>query len=121
MNGVAAASIRSPMETPGGSEDTVDSDFDIDEDDLTYSMRNENLPDAPIYNKELQSVLRGAKEKLGALAIDMNTCPLSLHNDSDFSSLLQETQRLANFEYPKTRVIGFVGDSGVGKKCDHGL
>jgi hypothetical protein len=44
----------------------------------------------------------------------MRSCPLSQNNETTLASLADETERLAKFEFPKTRIVGFVGDSGAG-------
>ena len=78
-------------------------------------MREESLPNAPIYNVELQAVLREAKNQLDALEFTMSQCPIAFDSESNLSVLAQRTRRLAQFEYPTTRTIGFIGGSGVGK------
>ena len=78
-------------------------------------MRGESLPNAPIYDVELQAALREAKDQLGALESTMKQCPIAFDGKSKLSELAQQTRRLAQFEYPTTRTIGFVGGSGVGK------
>jgi hypothetical protein len=77
-------------------------------------MRDEPLPDVPIYNPALQAVLGDTKTKLQQLSSSMERCGLFGDKTSDLFSHAQQTERLAGFEYPKTRVVGFVGDSGVG-------
>jgi putative ribosome biogenesis GTPase RsgA len=36
-------------------------------------------------------------------------------SESTMRKLHEEAEKLAAFEYPATRTVGFVGDSGVGK------
>jgi hypothetical protein len=77
-------------------------------------MRDETLPSAPVYDKTLQRLLREAKTSLQTLEGTIRSCPLSQNNEAVLASLADETERLANFEFPKTRIVGFVGDSGAG-------
>lgn len=109
--GVAGLRLQSPsLSTIGLSALTPEYD-----DDLSYNMRSEPLPDAPIYNPELQAVLGTVKEQLGEIERTMGRCSMSSDTGSNISTLFQQTRSLAHFEYPTTRTIGFVGDSGVGK------
>jgi hypothetical protein len=87
---------------------------DEEESDNEYSMRSETLPDAPVYDKTLQILLRETKTNIQSLERTIRSCPLSQNNGSTLASLADQTGRLANFEFPKTRIVGFVGDSGTG-------
>jgi hypothetical protein len=90
-------------------------DSGADDEDFSYRLRDEALPDAPIYNPELQSLLRDTKENLQSLHRTMESCPLASVPQSNIYSLSQDTHQLAQFEQGNTRTVGFVGNSGVGK------
>jgi hypothetical protein len=89
---------------------------DIDFSGFTYDFKLEALPEAPIYHPHLQEALRNTKAQLRQLHSAMKGCPLSSNSDSTMSILTAQNQKLSEFDYPKTRTIGLVGDSGVGKK-----
>jgi len=80
-----------------------------------YGMRRENLPNAPIYNQRLQTALREVKSQLGELESIIGRCPIASDDESKISALFKQVINQAQFEYPTTRTIGFVGDSGVGE------
>jgi hypothetical protein len=86
-----------------------------DDDESVYSMRKEGLPNAPIYNQKLQGILGDVKTQLGELESTMAQCAIVSENKSSLYALHEQTRSLANFEYPTTRTIGFVGGSGVGE------
>lgn len=111
-NRLAGLRVDGPMNSSNEPIDYASSV--ITEEDDNYSVRSEPLPEAPIYDKALQGVLREAKINLQTLERTMQTCPLRQDNTTTFASLADQTKRLASFEYPKTRVVGFVGDSGAG-------
>jgi hypothetical protein len=100
---------------PAGSTDSgvEDEEADSEEDD-EYPMRDETLPNSPVYDKTLQGILREAKTSLQTLETTIRSCPLSQDNETALASLADQTERLAKFEFPKTRIVGFVGDSGAG-------
>ena len=118
MDRLADLRVDGPTNSSNESSDYANSviteDDDFSDEDDEYSMRCEVLPDAPIYDKELQGVLREAKTNLQTLERTMEACPLRQDNTTTFASLADQTKRLASFEYPKSRVVGFVGDSGAG-------
>lgn len=113
-SGVAGLNIQSPTLSRRHS-DALSALHSDNDDDLVSSMRDESLPDVAIYDVQLQAVLREAKGKLGALESTMRECSIASDGESNLSLLAQQTRYLAQFEYPTTRTIGFVGGSGVGK------
>jgi hypothetical protein len=86
-----------------------------DDSDLAYNLRTESLPDAPVYDSRLQDALRNTRQQLGRLYSVMENCPIISDQSSTLAVLAQQTEHLSQFDYPRTRTIGLVGDSGVGK------
>lgn len=79
-------------------------------------IREEPLPAAPIYTRRLQDGLKEVKCELTALADTMGLSELNQNHFSDLHDLYKRTRGLSLFEYPETRTVGFIGDSGVGMK-----
>ncbi|PIG85793.1 hypothetical protein AARAC_011290 [Aspergillus arachidicola] len=94
-----------------GSED--DNDATDSDDSSLYNVRCERLPRAPIYNADLQEILRDIKSQLSVLQNDMNRCPLSRDRDSDLFQLREKVRLLNELDCPETRTVGFIGNSGV--------
>lgn len=109
--GVARLNVQSPVQSTITSLVLTPED----DDESVYSMRREPLPDAPIYNRELQAVLGDVKTQLGELESSMAKCAIVSENKSSLYALHEQTRSLSQFEYPTTRTIGFVGGSGVGE------
>jgi hypothetical protein len=65
------------------------------------SMREEGLPDAPIYNVELQAVLRKAKNQLDALEFTIRQCPLAFGSESNLSVLHNGLDALPSLSIPR--------------------
>jgi hypothetical protein len=89
--------------------------LDDDEDAHVYRLRAETLPDAPIYDPQLQNGLRETKAQLSHLFSSIESCPMASDSTRTLFSLGQQIQRLSNFDYPRTRTIGLIGDSGAGR------
>ncbi|KAJ5263281.1 hypothetical protein N7478_010886 [Penicillium angulare] len=81
----------------------------------SYSVRQESLPKAPIYDQSLQRGLAEVKDSLSNIASIMGESDLAHDSKSHFNTLYRETKDLSTFRYPETRIVGFIGDSGVGK------
>lgn len=104
---------RTPGSREENSENRHESNRPRREDD-TYSVRQETLPPAPIYNLGLQNGLGAVKEELARLANTMRLSGLVNNSTTSFSKLQEETRQLSNFKYPETRTVGFIGQSGTG-------
>lgn len=83
--------------------------------DPFYNIRQEQLPSAPIYNSRLQGTLREVRNKFAELQHAIAGCPLVQSQGTNISELFTQLQNLSQYEYPKSRIVGFIGDSGVGK------
>ncbi|KAL2694823.1 hypothetical protein Neosp_001410 [[Neocosmospora] mangrovei] len=84
-------------------------------DRLPHSVLDEELPQDAFHSPEFQQAFRDAKQLMSTVEGVLGSS--SLHNspESTIRRLHTEAGELARFEYPSTRTVGFVGDSGVGK------
>ena len=80
---------------------------------MLYDLGNEDLPAAPIYDQKLQKALADAIQNLAQLCNTMGKTPRLMA--PNLAMLAQQTRQLVDFDYPRTRTIGFVGESGVGE------
>ncbi|KAL1980018.1 hypothetical protein VTN96DRAFT_4795 [Rasamsonia emersonii] len=105
----------SPAVSEGEVEETDhDSDHERGSEHL-YDVRQERLPRARIYNNRLQNALREVKNRFTKLENTMRDSPLAHDESSDFYALYEQVKNFSRFEYPETRTVGFIGDSGAGK------
>lgn len=81
-----------------------------------YNVQDEELPPERIYNNQLQDALKGVKAQLTRLTDTMRGSEPVQNNEhsSGLFALYQEAEGLSHFEFPETRVVGFIGDTGVG-------
>jgi hypothetical protein len=91
------------------------SDDDDDDEDYLYNVRQEELPQVPIYDIRLQNALRNVRGQLADLAQVMNRRELAQDPTTAFHGLYKQTLEASRFAYPATRTVGFIGDSGMGK------
>ncbi|KAL4951692.1 hypothetical protein BDW69DRAFT_196266 [Aspergillus filifer] len=91
------------------------SDEDSDEDDSTYSMREEQLPQAAIYDPSLQNALREIRSHLANFAYSMARSDMVRDASTRVSELYTQVEAASRFAYPESRILGFIGDSGSGK------
>ncbi|KAJ4171103.1 hypothetical protein NW754_007247 [Fusarium falciforme] len=84
-------------------------------DKLPHNVLDEELPQDAFHSPEFQQAFRDAKQLMSTVESVLGSS--SLHNspESTIRRLHTEAGELARFEYPSTRTVGFVGDSGVGK------
>jgi hypothetical protein len=86
-----------------------------DDDPSTYNIREEALPQAPIYDVGLQNALREVRSHLTDLKLSMARFHLVHDESARVHELYKQVESISRFEYPETRIVGFTGDSGVGK------
>ncbi|EAU36995.1 predicted protein [Aspergillus terreus NIH2624] len=98
-----------------GSEEGEHDTPDDNDENYSYSIRQEELPPAPIYDRRLQNALKEVRTGLTQIASLMQTSELYRDDSSAFYNLYQQTLEASQFTYPETRLVGFIGDSGVGK------
>ncbi|KAL4890258.1 hypothetical protein BDV59DRAFT_195181 [Aspergillus ambiguus] len=105
------------LHTDGDSGDEAsENDYHNDGDDgYLYNIRQEELPRAPIYDLRLQNALRELRSQLTDLTRTMQRSGLAEDHNSMFYELYKQTLEASQFAYPETRLVGFIGDSGVGK------
>ncbi|KAK3331432.1 hypothetical protein B0H66DRAFT_546532 [Apodospora peruviana] len=82
---------------------------------LRHNVRDEEPPQDRFHEPAFQQAFHNAKALMGDLARVLESSSLHLGPDSTMRSLRQTAQELATFRCPPTRVVGLVGDSGVGK------
>jgi hypothetical protein len=81
---------------------------------LPHNVRDEQPPQDRFHEPAFQQAFRDSKALMGGLAEVLGSNTLHLEPDSTMKSLRQTAQDLATFQCPPTRVVGLVGDSGVG-------
>ncbi|KAF4971538.1 hypothetical protein FZEAL_9822 [Fusarium zealandicum] len=84
-------------------------------DQSRHDVLEEDLPQDAFHTPQFQQAFRDAKQLMSNVEGVLGSS--SLHNDqeSTMRRLYEQAGELARFEYPSTRTVGFVGDSGVGK------
>jgi hypothetical protein len=90
-------------------------DLEEEEDEDDGEIFSERFPDAPIYNDSFQKVLGETRDQLRELHEILRTCSLTSDPRSALRSLSNQTKKLSEYQYPKNRVVGLVGESGVGE------
>lgn len=121
---VAASVHTEDVQVPGtfptgsGSTSAVTSSHE-DEDEnemISNDIRDETLPPAPIYNNRLQDGLKAVKGHLASLASAMRLSELTQDQSTSLYTLYKRTEKMTRFQYPVTRTVGLIGDSGVGRE-----
>ncbi|KAJ6150057.1 hypothetical protein N7471_001256 [Penicillium samsonianum] len=111
--------VQVPRAFPAGSGSTsavTSSHENEDENEvISNDIRDETLPPAPIYNNRLQDGLKAVKGHLASLASAMRLSELTQDQSTSLYTLYKRTEKMSRFQYPVTRTVGFIGDSGVGK------
>lgn len=83
--------------------------------DITpHDVRDEETPQDPFHEPVFQNAFRDAKELMSELVHVLGSSSLHLDPDATVHRLYSEAGDLANFQYPSSWTVGFVGDSGVG-------
>ncbi|KAK0707804.1 hypothetical protein B0H67DRAFT_647946 [Lasiosphaeris hirsuta] len=80
-----------------------------------HSVRDEEPPEDRFYHPEFQRAFGDARVLMARLAGVLGSSDLHLEPDSTIRALRQRAGKLANFQCPSSRVVGLVGDTGVGK------
>lgn len=80
----------------------------------------DELPEAPIYNEQMQQNLGDVKRHLLSLANTLRLSEMARDPSTNLYQLERETRELGSFEPPEKRTVGFIGDSGVGMSSYHG-
>jgi hypothetical protein len=110
--------VQIPGAFPVGSDNASEAGTSQENSDeserISNDIRNETLPPAPIYNSRLQDGLKAVKHHLAGLANTMHLSELTQDQSTSLHTLWKRTEKMSKFEYPETRTVGFIGDSGVG-------
>ncbi|RKL46889.1 hypothetical protein BFJ72_g2628 [Fusarium proliferatum] len=78
-----------------------------------HDVADEELPDDAFHSPEFQSAFRDAKQLMSNIQSVLGSSNVHEGSESTMRKLHEEAGKLAAFEYPATRTVGFVGDSGV--------
>ena len=81
----------------------------------THQIESEDPPEALFYMPEIQEALTNARTLTSRMVNVLSSSNLHQENGSSIQSLYQQATRLNGFQPPSTRIVGLVGDSGVGK------
>ncbi|RYO90874.1 hypothetical protein DL766_001625 [Monosporascus sp. MC13-8B] len=81
----------------------------------SHQIENEDPPQALFHMPEVQEALASARTLTSRMANVLSSSNLHLENGSTIESLHQRATRLNGFQLPSSRIVGLVGDSGVGK------
>ncbi|KAF5543358.1 hypothetical protein FNAPI_9680 [Fusarium napiforme] len=78
-----------------------------------HDVADEELPDDAFHFPEFQGAFRDAKQLMSNIQSVLGSSNIHEGSESTMRRLHEEAGKLAAFEYPATRTVGFVGDSGV--------
>ncbi|KAH8688821.1 hypothetical protein BGW36DRAFT_392225 [Talaromyces proteolyticus] len=81
----------------------------------THRVEDEEPPQALFHERRIQEALTNARNVTGRLARVLSEANLHQEQGSSIQSMCQHAIRLSTFEPPSRRIVGLVGDSGVGK------
>ncbi|KAF2026367.1 hypothetical protein EK21DRAFT_115930 [Setomelanomma holmii] len=80
-----------------------------------HQVEAEDPPEAFAHMAEVQEALADARTLTRRIATVLSSSSLHHENGSSIQNLHQQATRLENFQLPSSRIVGLVGDSGVGK------
>lgn len=79
-----------------------------------HNVRDEEPPEDRFHNAAVQQGFASAKALMQSLAAVLGSSSLHVEPDSAMRRLHERAGELGRFQCPSTRIVGFVGDSGVG-------
>lgn len=79
-----------------------------------HDLRKEEPPKDLFHEPVFQQAFADAKRQMSHLTDVLQSSVLHIDPDSTMRRLHGEADKLANFQCPSSRTVGFVGDSGVG-------
>ncbi|KAF2266375.1 hypothetical protein CC78DRAFT_459505 [Lojkania enalia] len=82
---------------------------------IPHKVEDETPPQALFHQREVQQALNNARIVPGRLAQVLSGSVLHQEQGSSIQALYQQAVRLSTFQPPSSRIVGLVGDSGVGK------
>lgn len=80
--------------------------------DTSYNPMSEALPRLPAYHPAFTKATEYCSDLMNGAALVLKN---SEYKDTRIMQLLEKVSRGKSFKYPKPRVVGLIGDSGVGK------
>lgn len=80
-----------------------------------HEVKDEEPPTDRFHEAAFQKAFGDAKALMAGLARVLGSGALHLEPDSVIKELKKRAETLAGFQCPGERVVGLVGDSGVGK------
>ncbi|KAH7161710.1 hypothetical protein EDB81DRAFT_683686 [Dactylonectria macrodidyma] len=80
-----------------------------------HDVKDEELPKDAFHSPKFQKNFTDAKNLMSTMRTVLGSSSLHSDPDSTMQRLYKRAGDLACFNYPSTRTVGFVGDSGVGK------
>ncbi|KAF4626102.1 hypothetical protein G7Y89_g12058 [Cudoniella acicularis] len=80
-----------------------------------HDVVDEELPHDRFHEPTFQQAFLDAKRSVSKLTDVLSSSSIHNEPDSTMRRLHEEADKLAGFQCPSTRTVGFVGDSGVGK------
>ncbi|KAG9254532.1 uncharacterized protein F5Z01DRAFT_622392 [Emericellopsis atlantica] len=81
---------------------------------VRHEVSDEELP-GEVHSAEFRHAFQSSKHLMADLENILRSSALQAEESSTIHALYAEAVKLAEFQYPSTRIVGFVGDSGVGK------
>ncbi|OHF03901.1 hypothetical protein CORC01_00763 [Colletotrichum orchidophilum] len=82
---------------------------------VPHDVKDEELPLNRFHDAAFQNAFGDAKALMSQLVDVLEGSPLHISPDSTIKKLHRQAQELSRFQCPSTRIVGLVGDSGVGK------
>ncbi|KAF2108978.1 hypothetical protein BDV96DRAFT_652220 [Lophiotrema nucula] len=80
-----------------------------------HNIENEEPPQSLFHAREIQNALANARQLTGMMVNALSRSNLHQEQCSNIHNLYQQAIRLRDFQLPSSRIVGLVGDSGVGK------
>ena len=80
-----------------------------------HQIENEKPPETLFHMPEVQGSLANARLLTARMINVLSSSNLHRENGSSIQSLHRQATRLNSFQLPSSRIVGLVGDSGVGK------
>ena len=82
---------------------------------IIHRVEDEDPPQALSRERKVREALTNAKGVTTRLARTLSSSALHHEQGSNIQSLHQQAIKLSEFQVPSSRIVGLVGDSGVGK------
>lgn len=80
-----------------------------------HRVEDEEPPESLFYERRVQEALNSARRITGRVARVLSESNMHQEQGSSVQSMYQQAARLSTFEPSSRRIVGLVGDSGVGK------